>query len=124
MKNRFNLFALSAFGALLGLSVLLGEPAFGAEPAAAIEKKIEAATSKSDHEELAAYYEQEAKAAAAKSEDHHQQAERYKKGPGYGNARDSLVAHCNFIANKYKEAGAENLKLAKLHRDLAAKAKQ
>lgn len=79
MNSRFNSFALSAFGALLGFSVLLGVPAFGAEPPAAIEKRIEAAATKSDHEELAANYEQEAKTAAAKAVDHRQRAAQYKK---------------------------------------------
>jgi hypothetical protein len=118
MSKTSQLFTLGAYGALLGFTLLLGAPAFGADPAVA---KIAAAKTKADHEELAALYEREAKEAAAKSEDHSQRAEKYRKTPGFGPGRD-LARHCDYIADKYKETAGESQTMAKMHRDLAASA--
>ena len=95
-------------------------------PPAAV-KKIEAAKTKADHEELAAYYEQEAKAAQAKAEQHLDQARRYRKGAPFVYPRataTALIEHCDSIANKYKEIADESAKLAKTHRDLAVKTRE
>lgn len=106
---------------LLAFSLSFGH-AFSAEPSPSIANEVATAKSRADHEQIASYYEQEAKAARAKSDEHRQLAAQYKK-PGYGNAAPILVQHCNYIAAKYRQAAAESLKLAKLHRELAAKAK-
>ena len=107
---------------LLALSLSAGYAA-AAEPPPSIAGKVEAAKTRADHEQIASFYEQEAKAAQMKSDEHRQLAAQYKK-PGYGNVAPTLIQHCNYIAAKYQEAAAESLKMARLHRDMAAKAKE
>lgn len=110
---------------VIALALLLNFSSGGyalAQGSDSILNKIETATTRADHEAIAAYYEQEAKTAQASSDDHRQRAEKYKKGTGYGATGDMLVGHCVFIADKYKQAAGESLTMAKMHRDLAASA--
>ena len=125
MNRKSSLLMLGACAGLLALSLSLGGYALSAgQESSSLVQKIESAKTRADHEALAAFYEQEAKTAQAKAEQHQEMAEHYKKGFGYGNSKATLIQHCNYIARKYQEAAKENLALAKLHRELAAKAQQ
>ena len=125
MNRKSSRLILGACAGLLALSLSLGGYALsaGQEPALPVQK-IETAKTRADHEALAAFYVQEANTAQAKAEEHKQMAEHYKKGIGYGNAKTTLIQHCDYIAHKYQETAKENQALAKLHRELAAKAQQ
>ena len=80
---------------------------------------IQSATTKADHEALAAHYEQEAKALQAKAADHRRMAQGYAKSGGYAVTKGNLLQHCEALASTYGKAADENLELAKQHRQLA-----
>jgi hypothetical protein len=84
-----------------------------------IDKMIEGANTKSDHEALAAHYEAEAKALEAKSADHERMREAYERAGRYPAWKGGLVQHCNILILKYREAAQENRELAKMHHQLA-----
>lgn len=114
---------------LLALSLSLGGYALSAgQEASSPVQKIETAKTRADYEALAAFYEQEAKSLQAKAEEHKEMGKAYSKighlsGTAF-KAKHNLVQHCDRLVEKYKGAAQENLALAKLHRELAAKAKQ
>ena len=78
---------------------------------------IKGATTKADHEALAAHYEQEAKAMQDKAVEHRNMAQAYASG--WARTKTALGEHCNLLATKYQEAANENLALAKQHHELA-----
>ena len=86
-------------------------------------QKIETAKTRADHEALAAFYEQEAKTAQAKAEEHKEMAKSYSK-IGHLVEKHNILQHCDRLVKDYEAAAKENLALAKLQRELAAKAKQ
>ena len=81
---------------------------------------IQSATTKADHEALAAHYEQEAKALQTKAAEHQGMAQAYTKSGGYVQTKSNLLQHCQALAEKYQEAANENFALAKQHRELGA----
>jgi hypothetical protein len=86
-----------------------------------METVIQSATTKADHEALAAHYEQEAKALQDKATEHERMAQAYTKSV-YPRMKTSLAQHCATIATKYREAAKENRELAREHHELAAEA--
>jgi hypothetical protein len=80
---------------------------------------IQRATTKADHEALAAHYEQEAKALQAKGAEHRRMAQAYAKSGGYTVTKTNLPQHCEALASRYQEAAGENLELARQHHQLA-----
>jgi len=89
-------------------------------PIGDIDKMIEGAKTKSDHEALAAHYEAEAKALEAKAADHQEQAKAYERAGRYPAVKGGGVQHCNSLVFKYRDAAQENRELAKMHHELAA----
>ena len=90
---------------------------------AGVQQKIESASSRSDHEDIAAQYERQAGLDAASAERHQGYASTYRKNRslrGGLEAHENLAKHCDTLARTYQQATDENLVLAKLHRDLAA----
>ena len=90
---------------------------------AGIEQKIENASSRLDHEELASQYEQQAVVDAAAAVRHRGYAATYRKNRSLRSgleAHANLANHCETLARTYQQAADENLVLAKLHRDVAA----
>lgn len=85
-----------------------------------MERAIENAKSKADHETLAAHYEQEAKMLNDKAEEHRRMAKAY--GALAHKAASTFGQHCEAIASKQEAVAQENLALAKLHRQLAEEA--
>ena len=124
MNRKSSYLMLGACAGLLALSLSLGGYALSAgQERSSQVQKIESAKTRADHEALAAFYEQEAKTAQAKVEEHKQMAKAYGK-IGHLVEKHNMLQHCDRLVKKYKDVAKENLALAKLHRELAAKAKQ
>lgn len=95
-------------------------------PPPGIEQKIENASSRSDHEELASQYERQASTDLAAAARHKRYAATYLKNrsPRSGaEAHAALARHCESIAQAYEQAASGNLATAMLHRELAAEAR-
>jgi hypothetical protein len=120
MKNRTKLTV-----ALLATSLLLGGCASqDPKKPSGIEQRIESAHSPSEHQAIAGEYEKQAATDKATSRMHQGLANKYKyittpKGISPGSA----YQHCSNLAKLYEQAAAENLELAKLHREAADAAK-
>jgi DNA mismatch repair ATPase MutL len=124
MNRKSYCLTLGACAGLLALSLSLGEYALSAgQESSAQAQKIESAKTKADHEALAASYEQEAKSLQAKAEEHKEMGKSYSKF-GHLKEKHNLVTHCDRLVEKYEGAAKESLALAKLERQLAAKAQQ
>ena len=121
MNRKSSRLMLGACAGLLALSLSLGGYALSAGQESSLVQKIESAKTRADHEALAAFYEQEAKTAQAKVEEHKQMAKAYGK-IGHLVEKHNMLQHCDRLVKNYQDAAQENLALAKLHRELAAKA--
>lgn len=122
MNRKSSCLTLGACAGLLALSLSLGEYALSAgQESSSQAQKIESAKTRADHEALAAFYEQEAKTLQAKAEEHKEMGKSYGK-IGHLKEKHNLVQHCDRLVEKYKGAAQDSLALAKLHRELAAKA--
>ena len=125
MNRKSSWFVGAVCGAALALGLTLGGYAIGADQgqeAVSMEQQILNAKTKADHEALAAQFEQEAKALQAQADEHKAMAKAYSQNPAL-EAKRGLVTHCNRLAEKYAEAAKEDIALAKLHHQLAEKAK-
>ena len=121
MNRKSSRLMLGACAGLLALSLSLGGYALSAGQESSLVQKIESEKTRADHEALAAFYEQEAKTAQAKVEEHKEMAKAYGK-IGHLVEKHNMLQHCVRLVEKYKDVAKENLALAKLHRELAAKA--
>ena len=122
MYRKSSYFTLGACAGLLALSLTLGGSALSAGQEASPEvQKIESAKTKADHEALAASYEEAAKTAQAQADEHKEMSKAYSK-VGHWVEKHNIVQHCDRLVKNYQDAAKENLALAKLHRELAAKA--
>lgn len=118
-------------GAALQLAMAVPFLTYGANASAAdvgvnIVEAITSASTKADHERIAAFYEQEAKALHEKVAQHEEMTKAYSsnwsgKAPG-GISGLSMQAHCKNITTNYTAAMSENMELAKAHRAMAAEA--
>lgn len=89
---------------------------------AGIEQKIENASSRTDHEDIATQYERQAAVDAAAAKRHEGYAATYRKNTSLRSgvqAHATLAKHCENLARTYQQAADENLVLAKMHRELA-----
>jgi hypothetical protein len=110
--------------ALLAASLALGGCASGGgQQTAALQQRIANARTGADHEDLAGHFEREAQVLREKANEHVQMTRAYGFG-GYGLAETGFVQHCEALARRYRSAAEENLALARLHRQAAAKAGQ
>ena len=116
-------------GALLVTAVLTfgGCAAEGPVKPAGLEEKIEAARTRSDHQEIAVVYERQAQDDRTASERHRAWARRYDQrhlsSAGVRGPNPAMAEHCRNLARIYQQAAEENLALAKGHRQMAAEAK-
>lgn len=121
---------LSASATLL----LLGSPLGGGatdlvQDQQALERKFFPARTRSDHELVALWYEQEATAAREMAARHQRMLDDTYR-PAYGSPyagayRDpGFLRHCESLVRHYRQLAADALALAKLHRQLAAEAKE
>ncbi len=107
---------------LLAFAVSLAGCASGIGPRpAALPQSIESARTRADHEDLALRFVREAESLRAKADEHERMVDSYGRS-AYAIAEANFVAHCASLARRYREAEAANLALARMHRELAAKA--
>lgn len=114
---------VSAVVALSGCAAPATAPMVGS---VGTEPKIEKASSRLDHEELASQYEQQALADEDAAKRHRRYAAVYRKNTSDRSGVEvhaALAAHCDKLARIYEQAASENLAMAKLHRQLAVTAK-
>ena len=84
---------------------------------------VQTATSKADHLALAQHYEEAAAAAQAQVKEHQKTMVQYEEKPYlYGKDIYNVEEHCAALINLYQQAADANLKLAAMHRKLAAAA--
>jgi len=80
---------------------------------------VQNATSKSDHEALAQHYEEVAKEMQIKVDEHKKLLSQYEsKAYLYGRQAEDFKAHCLRLIDVYEKAAAENLEMAKMHRQM------
>jgi len=111
---------------VLVLSIALGLPigCHAAEPEHDLEELVQIAKSGAEHEFVAAQYETQARDMLARAQWHERTGLLYQGmehatgiGPGY-------ARHCEALARNLSSAARESEEIAKLHRELAAQAKQ
>ena len=99
---------------------------------------IQNARTRSDHEALAKHYEDAAGEFRDKAEDHKKRLDRYEaiaarenplrsrlgeRDSSYSKQAPSLISHCRNLVQLYEQAAAQNMAMAKAHRDIAAEIK-
>ena len=89
----------------------------------ALERQIEAARTRADHEALATYYDGQAAAARAQAAEHLKLAASYQAAPAMSRGGASMPAHCKAIAQGYEEIASRFESMAASHRQAAAQAK-
>ena len=87
-----------------------------------IERRIVEAKTAQDHAAIAAQYERQAQAARRKEAKHMKMKAAYA-GTAVLAKKTSLVKHCQAIAETYGKMAAEYEALARLHREIEAKAR-
>ena len=109
---------------LLSLFSLLSPAAFAVEDID-ITAAAQNATTRSDHEAVAAYYEESAREIQAKVEEQKQLLEEYEsKSYLYGRQTQDLQSHAYALVRKYEKEAKTNIKEAALHRQMAASAEE
>lgn len=84
---------------------------------------VQNAKTKADHNALAEHYEAEAEALNLKVNEHKKLLEQYQtKGYLYGRQAINLRGHCEWLINAYEKAAEINLRMAKMHREIALNA--
>lgn len=124
MTKRFSWVGATARFTLAGAVVSLAACSTqGPTPPLGVEQRIEIASSRIDHEEIAAQYDRQAVVDAAAAKRHHGYAQTYRRNvsPRSGvQAHAALAKHCENLARTYQQAADENNAVAQLHRQLAA----
>ncbi len=84
-------------------------------------KAVQSASTNADHLALAQHYQEAAAEAQAKVAEHQQLLEQYRqKSYMYGKDIYNFEEHCEALMRIYQQAADANLKLAAMHRKLAA----
>ena len=114
-------------GAVLQLAMAVPFLTYGANASAAdvgvnIVEAIASASTKADHERIAAFYEQEAKGLHEKATQHEEMDKAYSINGNGKHPGNPMGSHCKSIATSYLTAMNENMELAKAHRAMAAEA--
>ncbi|NUZ08508.1 hypothetical protein [Piscinibacter koreensis] len=126
MTKSFRSFGSGALLALAGGVIVAGCATQLPQAPAGIEQKIETASSRSDHEDVALQYERQAIVDAAAAKRHKGYAATYRRNTAprsSAQAHETLARHCDRLSQTYEQAAEENIALAKLHWQLAAEAK-
>ena len=122
MKSNARWVTGSALAILVAVTSILAGCASGpATGVSGLEQQVQSASTRSDHERIALAYEQQAGAEKASAQRHERMARSYRQGR---NAAPGMAAHCDNLARMYVQAGDELMGLAKMHRQMAAEAKQ
>ena len=125
MKTKFgNVFtALSMIGVLVSASssALATQPIDTPEIRAAAQN----AATRSDHESIAKHYENTAAQMQAKVKEQKELLEQYEnKSYLYGRQAQDLQSHTSALISDYEKSVEESMKVAALHRQMAAKLNQ
>lgn len=114
---------VAVLGALVSLSGCASQGPVAVE---GLEQKIESASSRADHEEIATQYERQSVLDAAAAKRHTGYAASYRKNTSQRSGVQqhlALARHCENLAQAYQKAADENSAMAKAHRELGAAAK-
>lgn len=85
---------------------------------------VQNAKTRSDHESLAKHYDDAAKEMQAKAEEHKKMLVQYQALKKlYSKQAGDLINHCQGLIRIYEQAAAENLSMARSHREIAAESK-
>jgi hypothetical protein len=87
-----------------------------------LEQQVQSANTRSDHEKIAMAYEQQSGAEKATAQRPERIARAYRQGGR--NAAPGMAAHCDNLVRMYTQTADELMGLAKMHRQMAAEAKQ
>jgi hypothetical protein len=108
---------------LVAAFALLGSCAINPHPMD-MTRAVQSATTRSDHDALAKHYEDAAKEMRANADEHKKMLAQYQaKKDIYGKHAQDLMNHCQGLIRIYDQAAAENIAMAKSHREMAAEAK-
>jgi len=122
MKSNARWITGGALAILVATSLMLGGCASGPSAGAAgLEQQVQAASTRSDHEKIAAAYDQQAGVEKASAQRHERMAQSYRQGR---NPAPGMAAHCESLVRIYNQTADELAALAKMHRQMAAEAKQ
>lgn len=92
-------------------------------PSRELQRRIDTAHSRSDHEALAAHYFKQADAARLKVAEHRKLAKSYESLLASGKGGANMVEHCNSIARSYELISAGYDGMGEGHQQLANDAK-
>ena len=122
MNANFNFPRRIASAILLGV-ILTGCASGPTAPPVDLLQRIESASTKGDHEALAAYYDREASTARASAVTHRKMATTYQGMIGSGRGNASMPAHCNAIVREQEAIATEYEGMAAAHRQMEQQAK-
>jgi hypothetical protein len=112
MKTQLLITLLLAFGLLSACSEMNPHPMD-------MTQAVQNAETKADHQALAEHYEEAAKEMQLKVDEHKKLLDQYEsKSYLYGRQAEDLKAHCLRLIEVYEKAAEENLRMAKLHRQM------
>lgn len=122
MKSNARWTTGGALAILVATSLMLGGCASG-PPAGAVhlEQQVQSASTRSDHEKIAAAYEQQVGVEKTSAQRHERMAQSYRQGR---NSVPGMAAHCDNLVRMYNQTADELVALAKMHHQMAAEAKQ
>ena len=87
-------------------------------------RAVQNAKSAGDHDALARHYDNAAKEMQSNADEHKKLLAEYQsKKALYGKNAQDLINHCQGLIRIYEQAAAENMAMAKSHREMAAEAK-
>jgi hypothetical protein len=87
-------------------------------------RAVQSAKTAADHEALAKHYEEAAKEMRTKAEEHKKMLVQYQaKKDLYRKQAQDLINHCQGLIRVYEQAAADNLSMAKSHREIADETK-
>lgn len=104
-------------------SMTLGVAAQTTAGAATLADKIASASSKADHESIAAEFDKQADTDKAAAERHRKMAGAYTSAPWSKSGGTGMVGHCKALVKDYEKAAKQNAELAAMHRAIGAKLK-
>ena len=110
----FSLLLWGAFGLYSGAASAI-------ESGIDIEKQIESANTKADHEAIAALYEEEAKGIDADVAQHKRMSAAYQGARQLRELGIRMRKHCDMLIKNYEDAAVGIREMAHAHRDMATK---
>lgn len=124
MKPPFGRTAGYAALLLLAGVALGGCTSLSTAPTPAVQRQIQAARTRADHEALVKYYEGEVAAARAKASEHRELGRQYEATPVVrGGGGGSMQTHCNSVAASFDQIAERFAAMAAEHHSMVAQAK-